>query len=114
MEGIKSNVKIADDVVAVISAIAGTSVEGVVTIGDNITEKTAKTASSNLLKNGIEIIKDADNKNVVVKINVVLKQGDDLTKICFKVQEKVKESIESMLDINVSEVSVRIVKVVEG
>lgn len=111
METLKSNIEIADDVFAVIAGIATTGVEGVVSLGQGITMKAMSFIGTNSLKKGVTIEKDKSGKNIKVKISVVLNSNADMKKVCLNIQEKVKEAIESMLDMNVKEVSVRVAKV---
>ena len=66
---------------------------------------------SNSLKKGVLIEKDENGNSISVKVTIVVAQGADIKKTCINIQEKVKESIESMLDLNVKQVSVRVAKV---
>lgn len=108
---LKTDVKVADDTIAVIAGIAATSIEGVASLGEGVTFKALPFIGSNSLKKGIVITKDEKGDNIVVKITMVIKQGADLKKTCYNIQEKVKESIESMLDLTVKEVIVKVAKV---
>lgn len=109
----KNKVQIADDVMAIIAGIATTQVDGVVSMGEGITFKAMPFIGSKSLKKGIVIEKDQDGDNLDIKITIVLKQGADIRKTCKSIQEKVKESIESMLDIKVKKVAVRVAKIDE-
>lgn len=111
MASIKTDVKVADDTIAVIAGIAATSTEGVASLGEGLTFTALPFIGSNSLKKGVEIEKVANGKRLIVKVTIVIKQGADIKKTCTNIQEKVKESIESMLDLNVKEVIVRVAKV---
>ena len=108
---IKTNVKIADDTIATIAGIAATSIEGVASLGEGLTFKGLQFIGSKSLKQGIVITKDEKDNSLSVKVTIVIKQGYDLKKTCYNIQEKVKESIESMLDMSVKEVVVKVAKV---
>lgn len=108
---IKTNISVADDVIPVIAGISATSVEGVYSLSNNITSKALGFIPSNKLKNGIIILKDKDGNNLDISINIVLKDGYDIREVCEKIQEKVKESIESMLDLKVKNVAVRVAQI---
>lgn len=110
---VKSNVKVADDVISVIAGIAATGVDGVVSMGEGITFKAMSFIGTNSLKKGVIIEKSEKTNDLLVKLTVVLKQGVDLKSVCFNIQEKVKEAIESMLDLKVREVMVRVAKIEE-
>ena len=108
---IKTEVKVADDTILMIAGIATTSVDGVSALGEGVTFKAMPFIGSNSLKKGIVIEKDENDDNIVVNVTIVIENGADIKKTCLNIQEKVKESIESMLDLNVKEVSVRVAKV---
>lgn len=108
---IKTDVKIADDTINMIAGIAATSVKGVAALGEGVTFKALPFIGSNSLKKGIVIEKDENGNNIKANITIVIDNGVDIKSICTSIQEKVKESIESMLDLKVKQVSVRVAKV---
>ncbi len=108
---IKTDVKVADDTISMIAGIAATSVEGVAALGEGVTFKALPFIGSNSLKKGVQIEKSELGDDIIVKVTIVIEQGADIKKTCTNIQEKVKESIESMLDLNVKEVVVRVAKV---
>lgn len=108
---IKTDIKVADDTIAMIAGIAATGVSGVASLGEGVTFKALPFIGSNSLKKGVVIEKDEKGNNIIVKLTIVIEQGKDIKKTCTNIQEKVKESIESMLDLNVKEVIVRVAKV---
>jgi uncharacterized alkaline shock family protein YloU len=108
---IKTDVKVADDTISMIAGMAATSVPGVLALGEGVTFKALPFIGSNSLKKGVVIEKDDSGKNIIARLTIVLEQGKDIRKTCTNIQEKVKEAIESMLDLNVKEVSVRVAKV---
>ena len=95
---IKTDVKVADDTILMIAGIAATSVKGVAALGEGVTFKALPFIGSNSLKKGIVIEKDENDDNIVVNVTIVIENGADIKKTCLNIQEKVKESIESMLD----------------
>ncbi len=108
---IKTDVKVADDTILMIAGIAATSVKGVSALGEGVTFKALPFIGSNSLKKGIVIEKDENGDNIKANITIVIDNGVDIKSICTNIQEKVKESIESMLDLKVKQVSVRVAKV---
>ena len=108
---IKTDIKIADDSILLIAGIAATSVEGVAALGEGLTFKALPFIGSGSLKKGVTIEKDEQGKNIKVMVTIVIKQGADIKSTCVSIQEKVKESIEQMLDLNVKEVVGRVAKV---
>lgn len=105
-------VRIADEVVAIIAALAATEVEGVASMAGNITnELVGKLGMKNLSK-GIKVTVEDGIVQVEVALNVAY--GYSVPKVCQKVQEKVKASIENMTGLEVSSVNIRIASVSMG
>lgn len=98
-------VQIADDVIAVIAEIAALEVEGIISVGggkpDIVQSIRGKKASK-----GIRIEVSADQ--VFVDIVGTVKYGVKIQDVCLKVQEKVKNSIETMTGLDVKAVDIRI------
>lgn len=103
MDKIKSEVKIADDVISEIAGIATMSVEGVVSIGEGLKKNSRK---------AIEIKKDSDG-DLVAYVPLTVSVGVPVKKICADVQEKIKEAILSMLDLTVKTINIYVLKVEE-
>ena len=99
-------VQIADEVIAVIAGLAATEVEGVVRMSGNITnEIVSKLGMSNLSKGvKVEIMGD----QVEVRLSLLLRYGVSIPKISREVQDKVKNAIETMTGLTVTNVNVRI------
>lgn len=106
METCESKVKIANDVVGKIAAIAALEVEGVSAMGNNITtEIMGKVGIKNLMKNvKVEIL----NSKVRLELAVTVDYGLNIPGISQKVQEKVKQAVENMTGLTVCDVNVRI------
>lgn len=99
-------VKIADEVVTVIAGLAATEVDGVASMGGNITnELVGKLGVKNLAK-GVKVIVTDNVVNVDLTLNIEF--GKNIVEICKKVQDKVKSSIENMTGLEVADVNIRI------
>ncbi|SET97213.1 Uncharacterized conserved protein YloU, alkaline shock protein (Asp23) family [[Clostridium] aminophilum] len=99
-------VKIADDVVAVIAGLAATEVEGVHSMaGDYTKEMLSKLGMKNLGK-GVKVTVDEDHVYVDISLNI--KYGYSIPNVSAAVQDKVKDSIENMTGLSVLEVNVKI------
>jgi len=108
-EGILGEVNIADEVVAIIAALAATEVKGVASMAGNITnELVAKLGMKNLSK-GVRIEVDKDTVTVGLAINI--EYGHSIPEVSRAVQEKVKNAIETMTGLNVLEINLRIADV---
>lgn len=108
-EGRFGAVQIADEVVAIVAALAATEVEGVAKMSGNIpNELVSKLGMKNLSK-GVKV--EVTPTNVKVDLALELKYGYSIPKVSRTVQEKVKTAIETMTGLTVDEVNVRIVAV---
>ena len=99
-------VKIADEVVAIIAGLAATEVDGVDSMAGNITnELVGKLGMKNLSK-GIKV----DVLDNVVKVDVALniRFGYGIPDVSLKVQERVKSAIENMTGLEVGNINIRI------
>jgi len=106
------DIKVAEDVVAIIAGLATTEVEGVSSMAGNITnEIVAKLGMHNLSK-GIQIEVVEDEVKVDVSINIAY--GYAIPEVSEKVQEKVRGAIETMTGLEVCVVNVRIASVDMG
>ena len=103
-------VKIADEVVAIIAGLASTEVEGVSSMAGNITnELVAKLGMKNLSK-GVKV--DVSEGVVTVALNLNIEYGYNIYETSKTVQEKVKAAIENMTGLSVADVNIRIAGVV--
>lgn len=94
-------VKIADEVVAVIADLAISDVEGIFSLGGR---KGKRSYGKGI---GVRI----DGSDVYCDVALVLKNGYKVMQVAIPVQQKIKVSIENMLELNVKEVNVCIVGV---
>ncbi len=100
------SVKIADDVVAMIAGIAAAEVDGVAAMAGNVpTEFMSKVGVKNL-KKGVKV--EVLNKVVKVDLALIMEYGYNIPATSQKVQEKVKNAIENMTGLEVSDVNIRI------
>ncbi|MDE5696074.1 MAG: Asp23/Gls24 family envelope stress response protein [Lachnospiraceae bacterium] len=105
-------VKIANDVVAMIAGLAATEVDGVGAMVGNITNELMGKVGivNNTMKKQTKGVKiDILDGNVSVELAVTLEYGFNIPTTCNKVQEKVKNAIETMTGFKVSDVNIRIV-----
>ena len=99
-------VKIADDVVAMISGLAASEVEGVSAMVGNITNELMSKVGMTKLTKGVKV--EITGREVRADIAVMLEYGYNIPATSQKVQEKVKAAIENMTGLAVSDVNIRI------
>ena len=105
-------VKIADEVVAIIAGLAATEVEGVSSMAGNITNELVSKLGMKNLSKGIRVEVIDGVVSVDVALNIAY--GYTINYVSSKVQEKVKSAIENMTGLEVSGVNIRIASVDMG
>ena len=103
---------VGEDVVSIIAGLAATEVEGVGSMAGNITnEIVAKTGIKNLAK-GVRV--DVMDGIVTVDLNLNIRYGYAIPEVSGNVQERVRTAIETMTDLEVGTINVRIASVDMG
>ena len=105
-------VKIADEVVAIIAALAATEVEGVASMAGNITNDLIARLGMKNLSRGVKV--DVLEGIVTVSLALVLKYGYNIMDVSAKIQKKVKSAVENMTGLTVADVNIRIAGVDMG
>ena len=105
-------VKIADEVVAIIAGLATTEVEGVSSMAGNITNEIVSRLGMKSLSKGIQV--EVSDNEVMVDVAINIAYGYSIPDVSTKVQEKVKTTIESMTGLEVTKINVRIASVDMG
>ena len=99
-------VKIADEVVAIIAALAATEVEGVASMAGNITNELISRLGMKNLSKGVKV--DVLEGVVTVSLALNMKYNYSIMDVSAKVQEKVKSSVENMTGLEVADVNVKV------
>ncbi len=99
-------VKIADEVVAIIAALAATEVEGVSSMAGNITNEVIGKLGIRNLSKGVKV--DVLEGVVTVSLALNLKYNYSIMDVTAKVQEKVKNAVENMTGLEVADVNIRV------
>ena len=99
-------VRIADEVVAIIAGLAATEVEGVDSMAGNITnELVGKLGMKNLSK-GVKV--EVTEEHVSVDLSLNIKYGYNIPSVSEQVEEKVSAAIENMTGLTVLDVNIKI------
>ena len=99
-------VRIADEVVAIIAGLAATEVDGVDSMAGNITnELVGKLGMKNLSK-GVKV--DVTEEHVSVDLSLNIKYGYNIPDVSERVQDRLKSAIENMTGLTVLDVNIRI------
>ena len=99
-------VKIADEVVAIIAALAATEVEGVASMAGNITNEVIGRLGIRNLSKGVKV--DVLEGVVTVTLALNIKYNYSIVAVTGKVQEKVKNAVENMTGLEVADVNIKV------
>lgn len=99
-------VKIADEVVAIIAGLAAMEVEGVASMAGNATRELISKLGMKSLSKGVKV--DVLDGIVTVSLALNLLYGYGIKDVTVKVQEKVRSSIENMTGLEVADVNIRV------
>lgn len=99
-------VRIADEVVAIIAGLAATEVKGVAAMAGNATREIIERMGMKSLSKGVSV--EVIDSTVSVKLSLNLEYGHSIPEVCAKVQERVKSAIENMTGLEVLDVNITI------
>ena len=99
-------IKIANDVVATIAALAATETKGVAYLSGSLTHDVIAKHSSKNLSKGVRVEVLSGIVNVDVALNIAY--GYSIPEVSAKVQERVKSAIENMTGLEVADVNIRV------
>ncbi len=105
----KGFVKIADDVVGMIAAIAATEVDGVSAMGGNFTDELMNKMGVRGLSKNVKV--DVFDRKVTIDMAITMDYGYNIPTTCQLVQTRVKQSVENMTGLEVSDINVRIASI---
>lgn len=102
----EGNIKIDDDVIATIAAVAAEQVEGVVELQSTLKASVTDMLGVKNLSKGVKV--NVGEQETIIDIYVTVEYGKNIVEISKVVQEKVKEAIETMTSLEVVEVNVHV------
>lgn len=102
-----NEIKIADDVVAVIAGVAVSEVPGVAEMAGGFAGGITEVLSGkkNLAK-GIKV--EVGEKDTKIDVNIIVEYGVRIPDVAFEIQNRVKKAVETMTGLNVLEVNVHV------
>ncbi|MEY8415243.1 Asp23/Gls24 family envelope stress response protein [Tissierella praeacuta] len=99
-------VKISDDVVAIIAGVAATEVDGVAGMSGGITGGITEMLGMKNLSKGVKV--EVGDKEAAIDLYIIVEYGSKISELGEKVQENVKNTVETMTGLNIVEVNVNI------
>lgn len=106
------DIRVSEEVVAIIAGIAATEVEGVSSMAGNITNEIVSKLGMKNLSKGIFV--EVMDEEIKVDVALNIAYGYAIPEISAKVQERVKTSVENMTGLKVAVVNIRIASVDMG
>jgi len=100
-------VKIADEVVAVIAGLATTETEGVASMAGDISGDIISRLSMKKLVKGVKV--EVIENHVIVDVAINVFYDTNIPSVSQKIQDKVKLAIENMTGLEVIEVNVKVI-----
>ena len=102
-----TNIKIADDVIAVIAGAAASEVPGVSSMAGGFAGGISEVFSGkkNFAK-GIKV--EAGEKETKIDVNIIVEYGARIPDVAFEIQNRVKKAVEGMTGLKVIEVNVHV------
>ena len=106
-ENNENEIKISDDVVAVIAGIAVSEVEGVSEMSGGFAGGISEVLSGKKnLSKGIKV--EIQGKEAKIDVNIIVEYGTRIPDVAFEIQNRVKKSVESMTGLKVIAVNVNV------
>ena len=110
MENGAGEVRIADDVVAIIAGLAASDVKGVSSLAGNATRDVISRLGMKSLGKGVHLT--VEDGEVHVNLSVNIRYGYNVPETSAKVQDRVKTAIETMTGLTVAEINIKVASVV--
>jgi len=99
-------IQISDDVIAMIAALAATEVDGVTALYGNANNKILRKVGFKNVKSGVRV--EVFSRKVRIHIALIMEYGYNIPGTCQQVQTRVQSVVESMTNLKVTDVDVRI------
>lgn len=100
------NVKITEEVVAIIAGLAATEVKGVAGMSGGLAGGIAEMLGRKNLSKGVKV--EVGEKEAAVDLYIIVDYGCRIPDVSWEIQEKVKKAVENMTGLSVIEVNIHI------
>ncbi|MBO8168196.1 MAG: Asp23/Gls24 family envelope stress response protein [Thermoanaerobacteraceae bacterium] len=102
----KGSIRIADEVVAIIAGLAATEIEGVAGMSGGVVGGIAEMLGRKNLSKGVKV--EVGEKEAAVDLYIIVEFGVRIPDVALKIQENVKQAIETMTGLSVVETNVHV------
>jgi len=102
----EGSIKIADEVVGIITGLAATEVEGVAGMSGGLAGGIADMLGRKSLSKGVKV--EVADETASVDVYVIIEYGNSIPDVAWKIQDNVKQAIEGMTGLDVKAVNVHV------
>jgi uncharacterized alkaline shock family protein YloU len=99
-------VRISADVITVIAHTVASEVDGVAAMNANIAENISSVLGRKNPTKGVKV--EIEEKNVTIDFYIVVDYGARIPDVAWKIQDRVKSSVESMTGMNVVSINIHV------
>lgn len=99
-------IKIADEVVATIAAVAASEVKGVAGMVGTITGSITEAFGKKNVTKGVKV--QVGEKEATIDIYIIVEYGAKIPEVAWEIQEKVKNAVESMTGLKVNQININV------
>lgn len=98
------SIRISDEAIAVIAGLAALEQEGVASMAQGTVDSLAEMLGVKAAqRRGVRV--EVANEEVMIELNLFVEFGVDIPAVCQKVQDRVREAVEEMTGLTVSQVN---------
>jgi len=102
----EGSIKIADEVVGIITGLAATEIDGVAGMSGGLAGGLADMLGRKNLSKGVKV--EVTDQSALVDVYVIINYGNSIPDVAWKIQDNVKQEIEGMTGLNVKAVNVHV------
>jgi uncharacterized alkaline shock family protein YloU len=102
----EGSIKIADEVVGIITGLAATEIDGVAGMSGGIAGGIADMLGRKSLSKGVKV--EVSEEEATVDVYVIINYGNSIPDVAWKIQDNVKQAIEGMTGLDVKAVNVHV------
>ncbi len=99
-------IKISEDVISTIAGLAAAEIEGVASMSGSITGNITEILGKKNLSKGVKVV--VNEEEVFMDLFLLIEYGIVIPDVAWKIQENVKNTVETMTGLKVAEVNVHI------
>jgi len=99
-------IRISDDVVATVAGLAALETPGIAAMSGGISEGWAKRLSGKNAQKGVSV--EVGEREAAIDLRVIVHYGVAIHDVCWQLQERVREAVQTMTGLTVVEVNVKV------